>query len=100
MLAELQVVHTLVRLDRPGTMTASAKEFWDINQSVRYGAYTTILSTAVGIVDTGTTLILIATGERAADLHQMLKHLVDLHALGRVDQHAGDQVRSGQDPVC
>jgi hypothetical protein len=35
-----------------------------------------------------------------ADLHKMLKHLIDLHALRRVDQHAGNQVRSGQGPVC
>jgi hypothetical protein len=32
-----------------------------------------------------------------ADLYKMLKHLVNMHALGRV---AGDQVRSGQGPVC
>ncbi|KAI9452796.1 aspartic peptidase A1 [Lactarius psammicola] len=45
----------------PGTGTFPASEFWGINQSIRYGASTTILSTTAGIVDTGTTLILIAT---------------------------------------
>ncbi|KAI9452783.1 aspartic peptidase A1 [Lactarius psammicola] len=45
----------------PGTGTFPASDFWGINQSIRYGASTTILSTTAGIVDTGTTLILIAT---------------------------------------
>ncbi|KAI9441955.1 hypothetical protein BJY52DRAFT_1229332 [Lactarius psammicola] len=38
-----------------------AVSFWGIDQSIRYGPSTTILSTTAGIVDTGTTLILIAT---------------------------------------
>ena len=41
--------------------TSPASEFWGINQSIRYGTSTTILSTTAGIVDTGTTLLLIAT---------------------------------------
>ncbi|KAI9460631.1 aspartic peptidase A1 [Lactarius psammicola] len=45
----------------PSTTTFPASEFWGINESIRYGASTTILSTTAGIVDTGTTLILIAT---------------------------------------
>ncbi|KAI9450421.1 aspartic peptidase A1 [Lactarius psammicola] len=45
----------------PGTTTSPANEFWGIDQSIWYGAFTTILSTTAGIVDTGTTLILIAT---------------------------------------
>ncbi|KAH8984438.1 aspartic peptidase A1 [Lactarius akahatsu] len=45
----------------PGTGTFPASEFWGINESIRYGASTSILSTTAGIVDTGTTLILIAT---------------------------------------
>ncbi|KAI9439328.1 aspartic peptidase A1 [Lactarius indigo] len=45
----------------PGTTTFPASEFWGINESIRYGASTTILSTTAGIVDSGTTLILIAT---------------------------------------
>ncbi|KAH8984538.1 aspartic peptidase domain-containing protein [Lactarius hatsudake] len=45
----------------PGTTTSPASEFWGINESIRYGASTTILSTTAGIVDTGTTLVLIAT---------------------------------------
>lgn len=31
----------------------SANEFWGINQSIRYGASTTILSSTAGVVDTG-----------------------------------------------
>ncbi|KAH9171286.1 aspartic peptidase A1 [Lactarius sanguifluus] len=45
----------------PNTGTFPASEFWGINESIRYGASTSILSTTAGIVDTGTTLILIAT---------------------------------------
>lgn len=46
----------------PLTTTYPASEFWGINQSISYGG-TTILSSTAGIVDTGTTFILIATGE-------------------------------------
>ncbi|KAJ7816831.1 aspartic peptidase A1 [Mycena leptocephala] len=38
---------------------APASEFWGINQSIRYGASTTIVGTTAGIVDTGTTLLLL-----------------------------------------
>jgi len=41
------------------TATSPSNEFWGINQSIAYGS-TTILSTTAGIVDTGTTLVLIA----------------------------------------
>ncbi|KAF8528492.1 acid protease [Hysterangium stoloniferum] len=44
----------------PITSTSPANEFWGINQSIKFGT-TTILSTTAGIVDTGTTLVLIAT---------------------------------------
>jgi len=44
----------------PITSTSPSNEFWGINESIEYGT-TTILSTTAGIVDTGTTLILIAT---------------------------------------
>ena len=46
----------------PLTTTSPASTFWGIDQSISYGD-TTILSKTAGIVDTGTTLILIATGE-------------------------------------
>ncbi|KAH9170213.1 aspartic peptidase A1 [Lactarius sanguifluus] len=36
-------------------------EFWGIDESIQYGASTTILASTAGILDTGTTLILIAT---------------------------------------
>ncbi|KAI9439326.1 aspartic peptidase A1 [Lactarius indigo] len=45
----------------PCTTTFPASEFWGINGSIRYGASTTILSTTAGIIDSGTTLVLIAT---------------------------------------
>ncbi|CAA7264829.1 unnamed protein product [Cyclocybe aegerita] len=45
----------------PITSTSPASLYWGINQSVRYGSSTTILSTTAGIVDTGTTLVLLAT---------------------------------------
>ncbi|KAI0257081.1 aspartic peptidase A1 [Lactifluus subvellereus] len=45
----------------PLTTTHPSSEFWGIDQSIRYGASTTILTTTAGVVDTGTTFILIAT---------------------------------------
>lgn len=45
----------------PRTSTSPSSLFWGINQSVRYGASTTILSQTAGIVDTGTTLVLLAS---------------------------------------
>lgn len=45
----------------PSATTSPASEFWGINESIRYGTSTTILSTTAGIVDTGTTLLLIAS---------------------------------------
>jgi len=45
----------------PITSTSPANEFWGINQSVKYGTTTTILASTAGIVDTGTTLTLLAT---------------------------------------
>jgi cathepsin E len=45
----------------PLTTTSPANLFWGINQSVRYSTSTTILSTTAGIVDTGTTLTLLAS---------------------------------------
>ncbi|KAI0730931.1 acid protease [Earliella scabrosa] len=44
----------------PITRTGPASSFWGIDQSIRYGTSTQILSKASGIVDTGTTLVLIA----------------------------------------
>ncbi len=44
----------------PITSNSPSSDFWGIDQSIRYGRQT-ILSTTSGIVDTGTTLILIAT---------------------------------------
>ncbi|KAG1884795.1 acid protease [Suillus subluteus] len=44
----------------PLTTTSPSSEYWGIDQSIAYGN-STILSATAGIVDTGTTLILIAT---------------------------------------
>ncbi|KAG1834832.1 acid protease [Suillus variegatus] len=44
----------------PLTTTSPASSYWGIDQSIAYGS-STILSATAGIVDTGTTLILIAT---------------------------------------
>ncbi|THH26964.1 hypothetical protein EUX98_g7216 [Antrodiella citrinella] len=45
----------------PITGTSPASEFWGIDQSVTYGTNTNILSSTAGIVDTGTTLTLLAS---------------------------------------
>ena len=50
----------------PLTTTSPASYYWGIDQSISYGD-TTILSKTAGIVDTGTTLILIASGRRHAE---------------------------------
>ncbi|KAG2359984.1 aspartic peptidase domain-containing protein [Suillus spraguei] len=44
----------------PVTTTSPSSYYWGINESITYGT-TTILAETAGIVDTGTTLILIAT---------------------------------------
>ncbi|KAJ7487335.1 aspartic peptidase domain-containing protein [Mycena galericulata] len=44
----------------PITSTSPASDYWGINQSISYGG-TTILTSTAGIVDTGTTLIYIAS---------------------------------------
>ncbi|KAJ3542726.1 hypothetical protein NM688_g5942 [Phlebia brevispora] len=45
----------------PITSTSPASEYWGINQDVSYGTDTSLLSGSAGIVDTGTTLLMIAT---------------------------------------
>jgi pepsin A len=45
----------------PITSTSPASQYWGIDQSINYGD-TEIMTSTAGIVDTGTTLILIATG--------------------------------------
>ena len=46
----------------PVTTTYPSSYYWGVDQSISYDGET-ILSTTAGIVDTGTTLILIASGE-------------------------------------
>ncbi|KAI5119244.1 hypothetical protein M0805_008795 [Coniferiporia weirii] len=43
------------------TSTSPASLYWGIDESITYGSGTTILSSTAGIVDTGTTLVLIAS---------------------------------------
>ena len=43
------------------TSTTPAAYYWGIDQTITYGTSTSILSDNAGIVDTGTTLIYIAT---------------------------------------
>ncbi|TRM61498.1 acid protease [Schizophyllum amplum] len=45
----------------PITSTSPASNYWGIDQTVTYGESTTLMSNLAGIVDTGTTLLLIAT---------------------------------------
>jgi saccharopepsin len=52
----------------PITGTSPASLYWGIDQSLSYGG-STILHTTAGIVDTGTTLVLIATGTQLAHTH-------------------------------
>lgn len=47
----------------PITSTFPSAEFFGIDQSLRYGPSTFLLSNSAGIVDTGTTLLLIASGK-------------------------------------
>jgi saccharopepsin len=55
----------------PVTSTSPASEYWGVDQSISYGAVS-ILSETAGIVDTGTTLILIATGRHLVHDNEIL----------------------------
>ncbi|KAI0094449.1 aspartic peptidase A1 [Irpex rosettiformis] len=54
------------RVKEPLTTTAPSNTFWGIDQQIRYGTSSTILAKTAGIIDTGTTLTLIATDALAA----------------------------------
>lgn len=45
----------------PITKTSPASQYWGIDQTITYGSSGSALLTSSGIVDTGTTLLLIAT---------------------------------------
>jgi Eukaryotic aspartyl protease len=56
----------------PITGTSPASRYWGVDQSITYGSNgQTILNLTAGIVDTGTTLILIATGSILSIMPQM-----------------------------
>ena len=52
----------LLAFNSPITETSPASDYWGIDQSIFYGDES-ILGTTAGIVDTGTTLILLASGK-------------------------------------
>jgi saccharopepsin len=54
----------------PLTTTSPASTFWGIDQSISYGD-TTILPSTAGIVDSGSTFILIASGERRVETESL-----------------------------
>jgi len=61
----------------PVTSTYPSYGYWGINQAISYGAMS-ILSNTAGIVDTGTTLIYIATGRHlVCDSEVLLTHYPD-----------------------
>lgn len=63
----------------PITSTSPAKEYVGIDQSISYGG-STILATTAGIVDTGTTLTLIASGmynRSLTRIHSLIIYLSD-----------------------
>ncbi|KAI0087775.1 acid protease [Irpex rosettiformis] len=45
----------------PITSTSPASQYWGIDQTISYGDNSSVLDSTAGIVDTGTTLVLIAT---------------------------------------
>jgi hypothetical protein len=45
----------------PITSTSPASNYWGIDQDLTYGNNTSLLTGSAGIVDTGTTLLMIAT---------------------------------------
>ena len=47
------LVKALFHVSSPITSTSPSNQFWGINQSVRYGTSTSILTTTAGIIDTG-----------------------------------------------
>ena len=65
----------------PVTSTYPAGHYWGIEQTITYGADTLILPSSAGIVDTGSTLLHVSTGEwarcRSLILHQLICVLSD-----------------------
>jgi cathepsin E len=56
-------ISVLILTCRPITKTDPADGFWGIDASFRYGSASVILGTTAGVLDTGTSLIYIATGK-------------------------------------
>ncbi|KAH9837240.1 acid protease [Rhodofomes roseus] len=62
----------------PITSTSPASEYWGIDQSISYGSKS-ILSSTAGIVDTGTTLVLIASGKWLNTVNASGTTLTNMH---------------------
>ncbi|KAG2357595.1 aspartic proteinase [Suillus spraguei] len=89
----------------PITTSGFASSYWGINESITYGS-TTILSSTTGIVDTGTTFLLIATDALAkyqsatgATLDEKVTGLLTVSsakysALKNLDFHIGNEIYS------
>ena len=48
-------------LRSPPTVVSPANQFWGFDQAISYGPSTSILASTAGIIDSGTTFVLIAT---------------------------------------
>jgi cathepsin E len=59
----IAVAHLILALCSPVTTTFPSSVYWGLELSFRYGDATPILDTNAGILDTGSTLIYIATGK-------------------------------------
>ncbi len=70
------LLRCLRELGSPITTTSPASKYWGIDQSIRYSTSTAILSTTAGIVDTMTSLILLATGKYRVTVNEM-QHKTD-----------------------
>ncbi|KAG2368814.1 family A1 protease [Suillus spraguei] len=88
----------------PITTTLPASRYWGFNESITYGS-TTILSSAAGVVETGTTLIFIASdaftkyqSATGATLDKATGYLIissaQYNALKNLDFHIGKEIYS------
>jgi hypothetical protein len=62
----------LISACRTITKTDPADGYWGVDASFRYGSTSVILDTTAGALDTGTSLIYIATGKNNSDAYQIL----------------------------
>jgi hypothetical protein len=72
----------------PITGTSPASNYWGIDQTLTYGNNTTLL-TSSGIVDTGTTLLLIATGMPNISLRDSKRYILPTDAFQAYQKATG-----------